>query len=301
MSQKKLDRYYTKPEIISHVLDKIIETNSITNIYIDFSAGNNAFIDMFKERSIRPKKFFAFDLMPLSSDITKKNWFDVKREDVGNFKSENISIGFNPPYGRMATLVRKFVEHSYKEFSPEYFYLLVPKSFKMDGLPYRPIYFEKIKRNAFYLPESKKDVLVPTVFWIFKKSNDLFIGRKSVIKIQSDNVKVVSNKITENTTFVIGKYGPNYGRNIYILEHGKPIWYLNLDKKFIKITNGPKHNLNLTSFAKVNIKSKLNLDDKKKLALFLHENRDTAHQSYLIPNTTNVRINNLVVKWLDKK
>lgn len=154
---KKMDKYYTKPDIVDLCLS-YIDVDSYDNV-IEPSAGDGAFSTKIN--------CTAFDIHPNHQDIIQQDYLEYKHI----MKGTTLVIG-NPPFGRNNSMSLAFIKHSI--FSDCIAFIL-PKSFKKQSLQDKvPIYFHLIKEIDIP-PDSfiynNKSYNVPCVFQIWEKQD----------------------------------------------------------------------------------------------------------------------------------
>ena len=173
------DKFYTKNNIVmlcSKFIKKYINITT-TDLIIEPSAGNGAFIDIIKNMSTN---HLFYDLFPEHDEINKQDYLDLDINNFCNSKNNIHTIG-NPPFGRQSSLAIKFIKQSCK-FSNSISFIL-PKSFKKDSLKkHFPANFHLIFQ--YDLPEysfivNNIDTNVPCIFQIWiKKINNRIIPLK---------------------------------------------------------------------------------------------------------------------------
>lgn len=101
-----LDKYYTPPELVEYVVNKIEEIIGEQNIteYIEPSAGAGAFLDYLDYLG---KSYLAYDIEPEDSRIVKQDYLELELE----YKRGRCVIG-NPPFGAKNALSVKFYKKS---------------------------------------------------------------------------------------------------------------------------------------------------------------------------------------------
>lgn len=167
LNRTTIDKYYTKPEIAELCISHIKTHISIkpTDLIIEPSAGNGAFIDYIKPLT---NTAFCYDLEPENVEIIKQDYLLLPYEKL---LQENVHIIGNPPFGRQSSLAIKFIKHSCLFCTSISF--ILPKSFKKNSLkrafPRRfHLLFEcDIPQNSFLVGGVEHDV--PCVFQIWQK------------------------------------------------------------------------------------------------------------------------------------
>lgn len=171
LKRNSVDKFYTKPYIVELCFEKIkenINIDYISDLIIEPSAGNGAFINKIKENS---NDYKFYDLFPELDEIEKKDYLTVEYQDFINPK---IHIIGNPPFGRQSSLALKFIKFS-SLFCDSISFIL-PKSFKKQSLHNKiPLEFHltyqiDLPENSFLLNDEEYDV--PCIFQIWiKKAN----------------------------------------------------------------------------------------------------------------------------------
>lgn len=171
LKRNSIDKFYTKPNIVELCFEKIkenINIDKISDLIIEPSAGNGAFINKIKENS---NNYKFYDLVPELEEIEKRDYLSVNYQDFTNPK---IHIIGNPPFGRQSSLALKFIKFSCL-FCDSISFIL-PKSFKKQSLhdkiplDFHLTYQIDLPKNSFLLNGEEHDV--PCIFQIWiKKEN----------------------------------------------------------------------------------------------------------------------------------
>lgn len=177
---RKLDQFYTKPEVAKHFFKKL---SSIVNIDDSFllepSAGTGSFSDLFHENSL------ALDLEPKKDYIKQKDYLEFNYKEEIETKKSIIVVG-NPPFGKNSSLAISFFNKS-AEFA-DIIAFIIPKTFHKESvtnrldLSFHLEYSEDVNNYGFLF--ENKDYDVPCVFQVWKKS-------------KTKRTKIVSKKTTE--------------------------------------------------------------------------------------------------------
>jgi hypothetical protein len=105
---KKLDKFYTKPEIasqcINYVYDAIKELNFNADEFLEPSAGSGSFSNILIKDG---NDVISYDIHPEISNIIQSDFLKIPR----HFSKNRVIIG-NPPFGKRSSLAIKFVEQS---------------------------------------------------------------------------------------------------------------------------------------------------------------------------------------------
>jgi predicted RNA methylase len=177
LKRNTIDKYYTKSVIVYSCINNIKLHLDIkkTDIIIEPSAGNGAFISSIKELT---NNYKFYDIKPDNKEIEEKDFLKII---VKKPKNKKIHIIGNPPFGRQSSTAIKFIKKCC-EFSDSISFIL-PKSFKKTSLQkyfdkyYHLIFQEDLPENSFLINE--KECNVPCVFQIWKLSKT---PRKDITK-----------------------------------------------------------------------------------------------------------------------
>lgn len=195
-NKDKLDKFYTKPEIVDSCLQKL--DLSTFDYIIEPSAGSGAF-------SSQIDNVYAYDLEPDSPDIIKADWFQV---DKSQFSGKVLVVG-NPPFGTNGSLASKFIIESSKIAHTIAF--ILPKSFKKPSLKERLplnlhlVYEEDLPEKSFLF--QGKPYGVPCVFQIWEKRETQ--RTKEVKRFTSEFFKFSSKGACD---FRVQRVGGNAGK-----------------------------------------------------------------------------------------
>jgi hypothetical protein len=161
-----LDKFYTKDYIAINLI-RFINLNKY-DLIIEPSAGGGSF-----SRNIDSDKLLAFDLLPESKEIIKKDWFDYKIPE----DNKNVLIIGNPPFGTRNDLSKAFIQHgvSFKNVTTIAFVLpnvfkkhtnqkVIPKGWRLAKIV-------EIEKNGFTL--NGEDYNVPCSFFIWTKEKGI--------------------------------------------------------------------------------------------------------------------------------
>lgn len=114
---KELDQFYTNPHESDHFVrmsKKIFEKLGYGKIHwLEPSAGSGNFILSVK-KIYKNISYTAFDLDPQNNDlhINKKNYLEVKENNIKKSKDKELIVLGNPPFGKRAKLAIDFFNHS---------------------------------------------------------------------------------------------------------------------------------------------------------------------------------------------
>jgi hypothetical protein len=177
LNRDTMDKYYTKPYIVSECIAKIKEYITIdsNDLIIEPSAGNGAFITEIKTIS---NQYKFYDLYPENNQIIKQDYLKL---NISHDKKIHI-IG-NPPFGRQSSLAKQFIKKSCMIGDSISF--ILPKSFKKDSMKkcfnmnFHLIYEKDIDDNGFLV--NGVDNNVPCVFQIWEKKIEM---RDAVVNVE---------------------------------------------------------------------------------------------------------------------
>lgn len=227
MNEKQLDQFYTKKEISKMLMDKINKYFNLNNYFLlEPSAGKGSFSDLFHSNSQ------SFDIDPKNENIIKKDFLEIKIDEIENKNKQIFTIG-NPPFGKNSSLALKFINKS-AEFS-QYIGFILPKTFKKKS------FVDRINNKLhllmeFELPEKSfifkgNEYNVPCVFQIWEKKD---IKREKSKLIRESNFFKFEKK--ENADFAIRRVGGLAGKVILDFESYKPTsnYYISIINKEYK-------------------------------------------------------------------
>tara|TARA_B100001059_G_scaffold120767_1_gene120869 strand:+ start:6394 stop:7245 length:852 start_codon:yes stop_codon:yes gene_type:complete len=163
------EMYYTKPEIVDKICNVAREKIGITetDLIIEPSAGNGAFVDHIKSMS---ENYLFFDIAPQHPDIEKQDFLTYNYSEIQLLYS-NIHVIGNPPFGRLSSIALKFIKHA-TNFCDTLTFIL-PRSFKKDSWMRRfhkhfhLIHQEDLPDNSFIF--NKEDRNIRCLFQIWER------------------------------------------------------------------------------------------------------------------------------------
>jgi len=146
---KKLDKFYTKPEIADFcvVVFKKYFNIKKNDIIIEPSAGNGSF---FKSLNNMDCKKYYFDIAPENHQIVAQDFLKYTLLK----KNYKIHVIGNPPFGKQSSTAVKFIQHA-ASFADSISFIL-PKSFRKESLKSKvPLNFhlmheEELPPNSFF-------------------------------------------------------------------------------------------------------------------------------------------------------
>lgn len=164
-----MDKFYTKPEIVSQCLEIIKDTIDIKwrDVIVEPSAGDGSF--SFALQEYYPN-VYAYDIEPDSDYIVKQDFLLLKTNYAGT-----VHIIGNPPFGRQSGLARKFVKKSC-QFANTISFIL-PKSFKKISMqkcfaqPFHLVKEIDLPEKSFLYEGKEKNVPCVLQIWIKKDHN----------------------------------------------------------------------------------------------------------------------------------
>lgn len=176
MSQRKglrrntIDKYYTKPEVVTLCFAEIknhIQISPAEDIIIEPAAGGGAFIAAIKEICYNYK---FYDIAPEHPKIAEH---DYLAGEYGHFKEQygRVHVVGNPPFGRQSSTAAKFIKKS-AAFADTISFIL-PRSFRKESLRRNfPPQFHLVREcdlpaNSFLVDGTEYDV--PCVFQIWER------------------------------------------------------------------------------------------------------------------------------------
>lgn len=198
LKRNPIDKYYTKPKVVKQCIEYVSEYVGISDrhLVVEPSAGNGSFIEEIKLLS---QNYKFYDLEPEHQDIIKQDFLELDfTEMTKDYKKIHI-IG-NPPFGRQASLARKFIKKCCL-FAKSISFIL-PKSFKKDSMHkcfdnYYHLAFEvDLDDNSFLV--NGLDCDVPCVFQIWKLKKK---PRKEVETPDPVNFKFVKKEENPDISF----------------------------------------------------------------------------------------------------
>ena len=160
---KKLDKFYTKPEVAEYTINKAKEILSLGEDinWLEPSAGNGRF------SKILPS-CLAYDILPEDESIIKQDFLTLELE-----QEDFITIG-NPPYGKRNELAVEFINHAAK-FSKAVIFI-IPVTFlkwsvqKQISSNLKLVYTEVLKEDSFTLLEQDFQLRTCLQIWVRKDS-----------------------------------------------------------------------------------------------------------------------------------
>lgn len=157
-----VDKYYTNPDIARSCIEKILHLVPYSSEYtwIEPSAGAGAFVNAFQG------PICAIDIEPDAPNIEKADFMTWEPPS-----GPRIFIG-NPPFGRQASMARKFMARA-AALDAAWIAFILPRSFEKPSLQsciprnYHLILSERLVDNAFTVNGQPHHV--PCVYQIWEK------------------------------------------------------------------------------------------------------------------------------------
>lgn len=214
-SNKILNKYYTKPNIVEKCLLELDKFFNIGNfdVIIEPSAGSGNFVKGLN-KYVKDNKIKSYDIQPECKNILKVNYLNLKTNDIIS-NERNILVVGNPPFGRQSSKAVRFFNKS-AEFANVIAFIM-PRSFKKQSMQERlhKNFFLKhmidLDDYSFYYNE--KEFSIPCVFQIWFKKDD---KRNIIIKeMPVSNYQFIkdpnSMKYKNNDIISIRRVGINAG------------------------------------------------------------------------------------------
>ena len=235
LKRNTIDKYYTKPNVVSNCIDLIKTHITITkdDLIIEPSAGDGAFIPSIKKLTNHCK---FYDLEPEHNDIIQQDFLDF---EYTQFKKDykKIHIIGNPPFGRQSSLAIKFIKKCCLFASSISF--ILPKSFKKESMKkrftnnYHLIHEIDLLDNSFLVNGNESNV--PCVFQIWEYNQTTL--RDTITKLEPIDFAFVKKTDTPDISF--RRVGVNAGTIMKeINDKSEQSHY------FIKFTNKNENNNN---------------------------------------------------------
>ena len=222
-----IDKFYTSSTAVDLCIN-IIKTHiniSSTDLIIEPSAGNGAFIDSIKLLS---NNYKFYDIKPEHLEIITQDFLQLQL--LPSTSPAKIHVIGNPPFGRQSSLAIKFIKKSC-EFCDTLSFIL-PLSFKKDSLRAKvPSQFHLVTeitlpKKSFIIDEHEHDV--PCVFQIWEKRDH---SRGIIEKLDPIGYTFVEKP--ENPDISFRRVGINAGTITDIIDDQNVNCFY-----FIKFTNG---------------------------------------------------------------
>ncbi len=164
MLSRSLDQFFTKRPIVEQclvALDDHMQDSTEDWLWIEPSAGGGAFFDAMRHPKI------GLDIVSQRADIGQIDFLTWHPGHVGR----RIAVVGNPPFGKNASLARRFFDHA-ASFA-DIIAFIVPRTFE------KPLFVNRLNRNMHLVCEQVlqecafefegEPYAVPTVFQIWEK------------------------------------------------------------------------------------------------------------------------------------
>jgi hypothetical protein len=164
MLARSLDQFFTKADVAAQCLkslDQHMSSSADDWLWVEPSAGGGAFYDLMAYPKI------ALDILPQRADIMKTDFLGWHPGLV----ERRIAVVGNPPFGKNASLVRRFFDHA-ASFA-DIVAFIVPRTFE------KPLFINRLDRRMHLIHAQTLDecsfefegepYAVPTVFQIWEK------------------------------------------------------------------------------------------------------------------------------------
>lgn len=217
MSARKLDKFYTKPDVVQSLLSQISLEDYDT--ILEPSAGSGNFSNILFQYG----NLIAIDIDPDNEYIQKADFL----QDFLILEGNTIAIG-NPPFGKQCSLAIKFFNKAASYHNISTIAFILPKSFKKKSLQ------NKLDRNfslhsstdlekfSFLLED--KDYDVPTIFQIWNRTET---PRPKHIKrtLENPNISFIKYKDIKDSVVAVRRVGINAGKSSYFDNQSKESHY----------------------------------------------------------------------------
>ena len=245
LNRNTIDKFYTKPEIVSECLDLFDEhikfQKNSSNILIEPAAGNGAFLKQLVTRYLSFGVIIrGYDIAPEQPYIIKQDYLQINTDKLAE-PDNHIHVIGNPPFGRQSSLAKQFIKKS--AIYADSISFILPKSFKK--ISYNtvfPLCFHMVEcvdlpALSFLVNNVEQDV--PCVFQIWIRKNT---DRITAEPIQPPNY-IQYVKSNEKPDIAIRRVGVYAGQLYKILDNKSPQSHY-----FIRLLNFKKANID--SFVK---------------------------------------------------
>ena len=273
MSKRKhLDQYYTQPTYVDWCVEKIKETvpEWNTQTWIDFSAGDNAFL-----KKLDPSRWSAFDLEPLDDGVTRSDWYAVTRDQVAG---ETFAVGFNPPYGKMGYEARRFIKHAVETFKPQVIAVISPRrswGWLVDG-GYEVVHVNICPEKSFYTYENGKhrDFNYNVPFVILKRSM-FSASRKATASRFVDVVTYIDKQDVAEYDMIVSCSGlGNVFMHVVLRTEGGWSWFVAGDVTANRLPGPDELSLGARTKILVRFSTEVSAGEKLRVAGDLHKLAD---------------------------
>lgn len=166
MKRNNNEQYYTKDQLARDLVTRVSELYNLTNydIILEPSAGTGAFLKPLEE--LKVGQILAYDIEPKYANVIKQDFLIT----VFDTTKKHIVIG-NPPFGRQASLAKKFIKHCCG--FAEVICFILPRSFKKPSMSncfantYHKVHEQDLDEKSFVF--DNKEYSVQCVFQIWER------------------------------------------------------------------------------------------------------------------------------------
>lgn len=236
----KLDKYYTKPEVVMLCYKAIKKYLKIkkTDLIIEPSAGNGAFISAIKRLT---NNSLYIDIKPDHADIKKQNFLTMKNHFKDTKELNGAHYIGNPPFGNKASTAIKFIKHAIALDAKSISFIL-PISFQKPSFQksfaqnYHLIYDKVLPEDAFVYKTRTQNIRTVFQIWV-KKPYARYMSQKLQPSAWYTFVKKPDCDIAiKRVGFSVGKV-----KRCSVDDNDNTNWFIKLQKK-IDINNLDKLN-----------------------------------------------------------
>jgi len=227
--QHKLDQFYTKPEIVEHVLQMV--DCSPFDLIVEPSAGAGDFL-----KYLPLDKTLAMDLEPAVEGIERRDFFEFLPTDGKNI----LTIG-NPPFGKNSSLAVMFFNHA-AQFS-DCIAFIVPRTFRKPSVINRldnnfHLTSQEILPLESFYDSSGETHEVPTVFQVWEKQ--FYPRTKTEVYTQHPDFDILTTNDYNVSTLEVrfNMSGAHYGAKeeaSYIMDQAEYKTVGDLRKRYPKL------------------------------------------------------------------
>lgn len=163
---RDLDQFFTRPAVARQCVETLSASLPPSDwLWVEPAAGEGAFFDAFPPGSI------AIDIAPHRPDVIESDFLAWRPPATGR----RIVVAGNPPFGRNASLARRFFDHA-AGFA-DVVAMILPRTFEKPG------FVDRLDRRMHLVTQDVLDPRsfdlagephsVPTVFQIWEKRSEL--------------------------------------------------------------------------------------------------------------------------------
>lgn len=239
MTDKQLDKFYTKTEVAKKCIDLVPNIEQYTKI-IEPSAGDGSFSNLLN--------CVAYDIKPEGPNIIEKDWFTVPKQE-----GKILVIG-NPPFGKRSSLAKDFIKHSIK-IGAETIAFILPETFSKISNQSETVFpknwslivEEELPKQSFLI--NGKEYHVPCRFFVWTKQKTNINLRK--IKLPETEDFIFLSRGDENADFCING---NNGKvkEINEVTNSKAEHYIKAKNKTVEELKEIFNNITYTFLSSVN-------------------------------------------------